>query len=588
MTTFRQKISERRINATPVSRGIGIGQVVFFAPKSHHVSHADIDDNRISYEIERLTKAVRAASTKIKQLARTQNSTDNIFGAHLLIVEESPLIGEIEDVIKTRKVNAEWAVRLIAELRRKRQSNVADESFRAKACDITDVAEHLIDALTGSSTDDWTAPPEAVVVARELRPSNIVLIAKSLPSAIITERGGWTSHASILARELRIPMVSGVHFVDVTLTEQDNVIVDAINGEVIIEPEIDTIEAIRTLHRERVVANDYITLPRNSCITRDGTEIVIRVNAETPISYEIARQSGAVGIGLFRSESLIKSAGKIPTEDEQLAAYAEIAEAVGEHTLRIRTFDISVGQFTQTATSENNPSLGLRSIRLSLTETDYFRTQIRALLRASTEHDIDIILPMITGLDEILRARELVDSEREKLIESGLSAGEPRLGAMIEVPSAVLTAREIADNVDFLCLGTNDLVQYLLAVDRDNEAVADWYQTLHPAVFRAVKQVISAGLETDKPVTVCGEMAGSPFYVPLLIGAGARELSMNVNSIRNIRQLIAGVTVDDCTSLLKHLLSCKTADEAETELRTFYQDSWSDLFPPDLLKAKHR
>lgn len=589
MTTSGSKTSERRIRATPVSRGVGIGQVVFFSPASHRVVHTKIDEDQIEAEIARLAAAVNKAKSKINKLAKEQNSTNSVFGAHFLIVDKSPFIAEVETVIRERRVNSEWAVRLISELHRKKQGTVADERFREKSGDIADVADHVISELTGFSSNDWAAPPEAIIAARELRPSNIVLIAKSLPSAVVTERGGWTSHASILARELKIPMVSGVQNLEDIFTEHDNVIVDAVNGEVIVDPDIDTIEKFRTVNIERDAPEDYFRAPRNSCVTRDGTEITIRANAESSVSYETAKANGAVGIGLFRSESLIEVTGQIPTEDEQFTAYTNIAEAVGDDGVRIRTFDIGVAQFSDNnLASENNPSLGLKSIRLSLTEQEYFRAQLRALLRASAGHDLDIILPMITGLDEILRTRELIDGEREKLIEAGFSVGEPRLGAMIEVPSAVLTAHEIANNVDFICLGTNDLVQYLLAVDRDNESVADWYQTLHPAVFRALRQVVSAGEEARKPVIVCGEMAGSPFYVPLLIGAGARELSMNVNSIQNVRRLVAGITIEDATSLLEHVMNCKTADQAETELRAFYLENWSDLFPPDLLGAKHR
>lgn len=589
MTPSGLKTSERRIKATSVSRGIGIGQVVFFAPISRRIIHTAIDETRIPTEIERLAEAVRSAKLKINQLAKEQNSTSSVFGAHLLIVDESTFVGDIESVIRTRRVSAEWAVRLISEHRRKRQNTVPDESFREKASDIADVAEHLINELTGSSDSDWAAPPEAVVVSRELRPSNIILIAKSFPAAIITERGGWTSHASILARELKIPMVTGLSDIQSNLAEHDNAIVDAVSGEIIVDPDIDTIEEFRTINIERDVVENYVAAPQSSCITRDGAEITIRANAETAAAYDTARLAGALGIGLFRSESLIKSAGQIPSEDEQFEAYVDIADAVGEDGVRIRTFDIGIGQFSVDDESfENNPSLGLRAIRLSLTKLVHFRMQIRALLRASADHDIDIILPMVTGLDEILRTRELIDMEREKLIESGFAVGEPRLGAMIEVPSAVLTSLELGENVDFLCLGTNDLVQYLLAVDRDNEAVADWYQTLHPAVFRAVKQVVAAGKETDKPIIVCGEMAGSPFYVPLLLGAGARELSMNVNSIQNVRRLIDGITIDDCERLLEQAMECKTADEAESELHDFYVENWSDLFPPDILSAKHR
>lgn len=589
MTTSGQKTSERRLKTTPVSRGIGVGQVFYFAPATRRVIHADIDEEDIPAEISRLAEAVRSAKLKINKLAKQQNSTSSVFGAHLLIVDESSFIADIEAVIRNRRVNAEWAVRLISEHRRKRQTTVAEESFREKASDIADVAEHLINELTGSSESEWAAPPDAVIAARELRPSNIVLIAKSLPAAIITERGGWTSHASILARELKIPMVTGLHEIESQLANRDNVIVDGVNGEVIVDPDLDTIEIFRTINIERDVAEDYVAAPQHSCVTRDGTEIVIRANAESKAFYETARHAGAVGIGLFRSESLIKAPGQIPSEDEQFESYLTIAEAVGDDGVRIRTFDIGVEQFSAGGgLPESNPSLGLRSIRLSLTEPAYFRSQIRALLRASAQHEIDIILPMVTGLDEILRTREFIDAEREKLIEAGVSVGAPRLGAMIEVPSAVLTSQEIAENVDFLCLGTNDLVQYLLAVDRDNEAVAALYQTLHPAVFRAVKQVISAGDNTGKPVIVCGEMAGSPFYVPLLIGAGARELSVNINSIQSIRRLIAGITIVECSNLFEHVMHSNTADEAENEIRSFYLENWSDLFPQDLLSAKHR
>lgn len=589
MTSSGRKTAERRIKATSVSRGIGIGQVVFFAQTDQRVSHVGIDEDKIVAEIGRLRAAVQSARSKIDQLAKAQNSTASVFGAHLLIVDESPFIAEIENVIRERRVNAEWAVRLISEHRRKRQKTVPDDRFREKSVDIADVAEHIINELTGFSNSHWVAPPESVVVARELRPSNIVLIARSFPAAIVTERGGWTSHASILARELKVPMVAGAQNLESTVAEHDNVIVDAVGGEVIIDPDIDTIEKYRTITMERATGEDYTASIRNSCITRDGTEIIIRANAESAIAYETARHAGAAGIGLFRSELLIKTAGQIPGEDEQCAAYTDIAEAVGEGGVRIRTFDIGVAQFSSgKVRTENNPSLGLKSIRLSLTEHEYFRAQLRALLRAAAGLEIDIILPMVTGLDEILRTREIIDFEREKLVAAGTPIGEPRLGAMIEVPSALLTAREIAENVDFLCLGTNDLVQYLLAVDRDNEAVSSWYQTLHPAVFRAITQVISAGTEANKPVVVCGEMAGSPFYVPLLIGAGARELSMNVNSIQNVRRLIAGITVDDAAGLFQHVMKCKTSNETEAELHAFYLESWSDLFPPDILSAKHR
>jgi phosphoenolpyruvate-protein kinase (PTS system EI component) len=266
-----------------------------------------------------------------------------------------------------------------------------------------------------------------------------------------------------------------------------------------------------------------------------------------------------------------------------------MADKVGDAGLKIRTFDIGLEEAGhRRAITEHNPSLGLRSIRLSLVETERFRTQIRAILRASADRNIDIVLPMISGVDEVLRSIEIIKEERKSLESRGVTIGEPHLGAMIEVPSAVITANDIARNVDFLCLGTNDLVQYLLAVDRDNDAVADWYQTLHPAVIEAISTVLNAAATAGIPVGVCGEMAGSAFYVPLLIGLGARELSMNINSITQVRHLIAGISSNEAAELVARVRSGSTADEIESGLREYYIEHWSHLFPPGLLNTRHR
>ncbi|HEX3102796.1 MAG TPA: putative PEP-binding protein, partial [Pyrinomonadaceae bacterium] len=320
----------------------------------------------------------------------------------------------------------------------------------------------------------------------------------------------------------------------------------------------------------------------------DGHEITIRVNADLPPAYEIGARSGAKGIGLYRSEVILNQFREFPSEAEQAAVYRHIAETAGEAGVRIRTFDVSVEQLaSRTVSKERNPSLGLRSIRLSLTDSTHFRTQIRAILRASHQQNVDIILPMISGVFEILRLREIIEEERANLQNEGVAIGSPLIGAMIEIPSAVMTANEIARHVDFLCLGTNDLVQYLLAVDRDNETVADWYQTLHPAVIRAIREVIAAGNNAGIPVAICGEIAGSPFYVPLLIGLGARELSMNVNSIPQIRHLIAGISAQDAASLVQSMEKFETAAEMEDALRNHYLRSWSHLFPKGLLSSKY-
>ena len=290
---------------------------------------------------------------------------------------------------------------------------------------------------------------------------------------------------------------------------------------------------------------------------------------------------------MFRSESLIREAGNIPDEETQAAAYAEIARLAGEDGADIRTFDIGPAHFTGDPDSaERNPALGRRSLRLSLSEPEYFRTQLRALLRTSAEGNIDIILPLVGGVGDVLRAKEILEQERHGLIERGTPVGDPQIGAMIELPSAVYTIEDIAKEVDFLCLGTNDLVQYLLGVDRDNESVAEWYQTLHPAVLMAVKQVLDAGRDAGIPVSICGEMAGAAFYIPVLVGLGARELSINPKWLSNVRKVVSFITVDEAEYLASSLETARTSKEAEDFLRTYYTENLGDAFPPELLIAQ--
>ena len=584
--------NERRIRAIILSLGIGTGQVTFFEGEKLVVARVDIPESEVEAEIARFRSGVRAAAAELSLMAKssaTNMPASEIFGAHLLMLNESSFAGRVETHIEQHRVNAEYAVAETSRDFRETQGASADRRFLEKTQDVDDVAQRLMRALTGSVERQVAIGPHTIVVARELRPSAIVEIAKYKPAGVITERGGWTSHTSILGRELKLPMVSGIKDVEGLFAPNDNVIVDAINGEVIVDPSLETIQKAQRLSLERTSTSTVKTSIPRTLITRDGTEVTIRANADSRSVYENARQLGARGIGLFRSESLIARPGVIPTEDQQFVLYESFAEAVGEERVRIRTFDIGIDSLSDSRlTPERNPSLGLRSIRLSLANEDIFRTQIRALLRASAGNNLDIILPMVTGIVEVMRTKAIIEEERDKLSQAGVDTGDPALGAMIEVPSAVLTVREIAADTDFLCLGTNDLIQYLLAADRDNDSIADWYQTLHPAVIRAIEQVFIAANDADIPAIVAGEMAGSAFYVPLLIGLGARELSMNLNSIQPTRNLISNITLAETVELAELVKASTTAETSERILRTYYLEHWDDLFPPGLLDLRHR
>ena len=361
-------------------------------------------------------------------------------------------------------------------------------------------------------------------------------------------------------------------------------IVDGLNGQVILNPAKQTVAEFKGLSGMDMQSDKEAHSSRETLRLLDGREVVIRANVDKPEDYPQAKDLGAQGIGLCRSEFLFGQASGFPSEAKQIKVYRQIADAAGIAGVKIRTFDVGLDQLAnEIGPRERNPSLGLRAIRLSLRNPKEFRTQIRAILQASYQRKIDIVLPMVSGVEEILQSQRIIEEESTTLIRKGTPIGEPRLGSMIEIPSAVMTVSEISRHVDFLCLGTNDLVQYLLAADRDNEAVADWYQTLHPAVIRAIKQVLDAAQQTGIAAIICGEIAGSAFYAPLLIGLGAREFSMSVKSILHVRRLISGIAFDEAQLLVKRIASCETAGEIEQILRDHYSKNWSHLFAAEIL-----
>jgi phosphotransferase system enzyme I (PtsI) len=562
-----------RFRGTAVSRGTGVGRALILdggQPDARDVDRIEASD--VEREVARFAGGIERATGELTDLAAKDGT--GIFGVHLLILEDA-FANSIERAIRTSLVSAESAVRTISAQLADRQRSVRDDHIREKYLDIYDVAERLIRAMNEGA--DLSSPNAgSVYIVSELTPSLLIELARHFPRAIISEQGGWTSHTSILAREYRIPAITGVHGLRESVSTGDVMVVDGFSGEVILHPAKATLTSLaagRSL-APHVIRHDS----DDQTETADGTDILVRVNANLPDVYDRARREGACGIGLYRSEILFDRANRFPEEGEQYDAYREIATLAGSAGVRIRTFDVGVDRLRgDSRRNERNPSLGLRAVRLSLTDEEYFRTQVRAILRASHGMNVGLVLPMISGLGELIRLRTLIEEERASLESSGTKIGHPPIGAMIETPSAVITARQIATSSDFLCLGTNDLVQYLLAVDRDNPLVADWYQTLHPAVLKAIKDVIDTGVESKIPVAVCGEMAGSTYYIPLLIGMGTRELSMNVNAIAQVRSVIGEIDVPRCTALAEEALLATTTADVESCLRAFYKEHWPGI-----------
>lgn len=565
-----------------VARGAAVGRAVCLFGKKHQFYRLSLNDEQAAKEIRRFRAAIRLAGMRLKRInpRQTEGKTTILDVQQLILVDKS-LRSRIEQVITEQNVNAEWAVKTVTDQYLSAYKEIQDTYLRERYVDLEDVTERILDALIGSAPNLEFISPNSVIVATELKPSTLAEIAAHKPLAIVTESGGWTSHTFILARELGLPAVAGLKSVFRRIKPGDEVAVDGHTGVVTIFPSAGVKKAIRTAQYRSISDKEpEFTPPAQKLQTLDRREITIRANTDINLDYEEARRKGARGFGLYRSELLYTRQHGIPGESFQRNAYKKAVRATGKDGVKVRTFDLSAEQiFSGSDTTESNPALGLRGVRLSLTQKRAFTAQLRALLEAAHHGKLDILLPMVSDLEELRRVKKLLQSERRKLLKSGRKCGSPRVGAMIEVPAAVLMADEIAAETDFLALGTNDLVQYTLAVDRDNEAVADWFRTLHPAVLRAIKKVAEAAEKNAKPLIVCGEMAGSPVYAAILIGLGITELSMNVSCIARVWRAVSQIAFEEAQEVAAKLLVARTASEAEAIARQEFSAKWPTVFP---------
>lgn len=578
--------TELILPARSVSRGVAIGKIVCLHGQKRQFYRVELRSTQIEGEVRRFTAAIRLARIQLRKMVsgtshKVPEATANILEVHRMMLEDPSLLSKIETHIREERVNAEWAVKLVTDHYLAQYKTIADEYLRERYVDLEDVTERILTALGGSSRKTTRLAKNSIIAAKEVKPSTLVELYDSDPKAVITEHGGWTSHTFILAREIELPAVTGVKRILRRVKTGDDVIVDGFRGRIILHPDAATIRDYQAasvkVSQAGIRKPEPVTGP---AVTLDGKEITVRANVDLPRAYRQAKRVGAQGIGLYRSEFLFNQFKGFPTEAAQVEAYRKIAVTAGSDGVRIRTFDLGVDQLAEDANGkEKNPALGLRAIRLSIAHQKQFRTQLRALLQAAHETRIDVVLPMISDVGEILQTRRIIEREKATLARKGIAYGEPRLGAMIEVPSAVILINEIAEEADFLCLGTNDLVQYMLAADRDNEAVADWFRSVHPAVIRAIRTVIQGAERARKSIIVCGEMAGSPYYCPVLVGLGARELSMNVNSIPRVRKVITGIAYEESVAIAKKIESSRTGEEAEKILRELIETHWRHLFP---------
>jgi len=554
-----------------VSRGRAVGSVLHIVGRKRQYFRAEIVEGQVDNEIARFRGAVAYSARQLEALIAkppTQNAAD-IFDAHLLILESSSFLDAVEEVIKQDLVTAEWATKTVTEKLVSSQRASTDPHLRQKAVDIEDVSERVANALAGGQSPLPPLPPHTVLVATELFPSTLMEFAETPPAAIITERGGWTSHTFILARESGIPAVSGIKRVNRRFDDGDIVIVDGDHGTVTLASKADldlSISGGLDIAAASVGSLDADASP--------DPAFRVYVNVDNTAKVSRAVEKGALGIGLLRSEYLFPGIKGWPDEERQFQAYKAAAEAAGGLEVRIRTFDFDLDQVSFGGREpEKNPALGMRAVRLGLARERSFRTQLRAILRANTWGNISIILPMIAGVQDLKQVRSLIDDEFSRL--EGVKF--PKIGAMIELPSAVLVIDQILKYVDFLSVGTNDLVQYTLGVDRDDEMVSDWYQSLHPAVIRSIERLIEAAKAAGKPISLCGEMAGLPFYIPLLVGLGADEFSIKLTSWPAVRRILKSIDRTQVEEIVRVVKELDTAQAVEEALAAAYRTYWPDL-----------
>jgi phosphoenolpyruvate-protein phosphotransferase (PTS system enzyme I) len=408
--------------------------------------------------------------------------------------------------------------------------------------------------------------------------------------AIVCDAGGWTSHMAIIARGLGLTAVVGMRDFYHRTRTGDEVIVDARRGEVILHPEAETSASYEVAEQRPAKISDDSVMEASPVITRDAVNITLRANVELPAEFAAVRRFGALGVGLFRSEFLLSRPGLMLSENEQYVVYHELIAAAGAHGAVVRLFDIG-GDSDRALMDrpERNPALGLRAIRFDLRNQEIMRAQVRAILRAAAIGPLSLVLPMVADVADVRMARAVVAEEMARLKSDGIEFAPVRIGAMIEVPAAVLTADKIAREVDFFELGTNDLVQYTLAVDRGNDAVSEWFRTLHPAVLFGIKRTLQAAEEAEIPVIVCGEMASTPAYAVLLLGLGAIDLSMTPALIPRVRNALSEIDTADAKEIVDRCLTCATADEVEEIVRVEFRKRWPNVFPFKMLPAKpHR
>ncbi len=578
----------------PVSPGVAVARAYCVDEVLARREPLKLDEAALSAELTRFDRACAGAAEELdaivnrvsQQLGEDEAS---IFRAHRLLLRDPAFVGKVKSIILKRHVDAPTALHETLEEYTKLFARIEDEYLRERMSDLRDVAGRITAQLALQTSQDLVPTDEPVIiVAPEILPSQALAFHRMKVAGIITEAGGATGHAAILARSLGIPAVSGLRGILREVHTGDLLALDGREGHVLLNPGPEVEAAYRKLQREYVNLRDRLIENRDlEAVTPDGTGIELLANVNSPADSEMAVRVGAVGVGLYRTEYLFLAHPTVPNEEEQLAAYRAVIEAAPNGSITIRTLDLGGDKHVPYLGTqrEPNPFMGWRSIRLTTAYPEFFQTQLRAILRAGAHGEVSLLFPMISTLEEVLRLKRMVRRTRQALAREGASFGERiPLGVMLEVPAAALCVDALLDEVDFVSIGTNDLIQYLMAADRDNPKVAHLCEPFNPALLKLLSQVIAACNRRGKPVTVCGEMAGRPRCVLPLLGMGLRRFSMSPAFVPSIKEMVRRTSLSAARDIAERVLTMKTIGEVRGYLTRKVRQLWPNVTMLDMNK----
>jgi phosphoenolpyruvate-protein phosphotransferase (PTS system enzyme I) len=573
----------------PVSRGVAIGRAVLVASSRVDVAHYFIEESRADDEIARLRNARDAVAGELTTLQRDLSADapaelSALLDVHLMLLHDETLTGATKHWIQERHYNAEWALSAQFEVLARQFDEMEDEYLRDRKADLEQVVERLLRAMArgsaspfapapGTSPRDFGGEDPLVMVANDVAPADMLQFKRSVFTGFITDVGGKTSHTAIVARSMDIPAVVGAREASRIIRQDDWVIIDGDAGIVIVEPSPIVLEEYRFRQRQSELERESLSRLRHTpAVTLDGERVELLANIEMPADAAAALEAGAVGVGLFRSEFLFMNReGELPGEDEQFEAYRAAVVAMNGLPVTIRTVDIGADKpLDRMSVNELrhehalNPALGLRAIRWSLSEPGMFRQQLRAILRASAYGKVKLLVPMVAHLSEVRLTLDALARAKMQLAEASRPFTDIQVGAMIEVPAAALLLPALLRHFDFVSIGTNDLIQYTLAIDRADEAVAHLYDPWHPAVLQLIAQTIGQARAAGKDVSVCGEMAGDPAFTELLLAMGLRSFSMHPSQVASIKQRVLRTDVRRWASRIEAVL---VADDPEARFK---------------------